>query len=129
MHPYNGRVLQLCEAIERPYMNTSVLRLIAILSLVGACFVSPVAIAQNGAGRLDAAERQRLRSELRQQSLDTRMHGQPPLHYQQAPAIPAADGYANPLGGPGRVRPDGLPRLSPEERQQLRLQLRESRQR
>jgi hypothetical protein len=98
------------------------------------------AFAQNGAERLDSGERQRLRMELRQRALDERLRGQPPVQYQQAPqAYPtlppsgggaggAGSGYGAPMNGAGSYRNDGGgPRLTPEERQQLRLQLREGR--
>jgi hypothetical protein len=102
------------------------------------------AFAQNGAERLDSGERQRLRMELRQRALDERLRGQPPVQYQQAPqpypALPPSGGgaggagggasgsYGAPMNGVGGYRNDGGgPRLTPEERQQLRLQLREGR--
>ncbi len=113
---------------------------IGLAALLLICGVQP-AFAQNGAERLDAVERQRLRMELRQRALDERLRGQPPVQYQQAPpAYPAlppsgggaggagGGGYGAPMNGAGGYRNDGGgPRLTPEERQQLRLQLREGR--
>ena len=104
-------------------------RLFPAIGFVFLVAAPQLTLAQNGPGRLDAGERQRLRMELRQRAHDDRAHGQPPVQFQ--PAVPNANpgGYAAPMNGPGGFRPDGAPRLSPEERQQLRLQLRESRQR
>lgn len=97
--------------------------------------------------RLDSAERQRLRWELRQRAIEERMRAQgavPPVGGSQ-PGHPQTGGYPN-LGGypyqqayprhgypyQGAPVPQGaypMPRLSPEERQQLRRQLREGRER
>ena len=104
-------------------------------------------------GRLDPAERQQLRHELRQQAMEERrrMHHYPPQ--PDAPGAPPASpgvagppgryGYGGPAGpsgahppgppadgaGPGWGAGDGWrshpPRLSPEEREQLRHMLRE----
>jgi hypothetical protein len=92
-------------------------------------FAAQSVIAQPGGERLDALERQRLRMELRQRAQDERVRGQPPVQFQQAPvpAYPASGGYGAPMNGPSAYRAEGGPRLSPEERQQLRMQLREGR--
>ncbi len=92
-------------------------------------FAAQSVVAQPGGERLDALERQRLRMELRQRAQDERMRGQPPVQFQQAPfpSYPASGGYGAPMNGPSAYRADDGPRLSPEERQQLRLQLREGR--
>lgn len=103
--------------------------LISAIGLVLLVASPQIALAQNGPGRLDAGERQRLRMELRQRANDDRAHGHPSVQFQPAAPNPNPGGYAAPMNGPGGFRPDGAPRLSPEERQQLRLQLRESRQR
>lgn len=109
----------------------------AALVCVAATLMSPAA-AQLPGERLDAAERQRLRGDLRQRAQDERQQagrdsirpGAPATAPGWQPAPPAGyaapgghaspGGYASPVG-------DGGPRLSPEERQQLRRQLRDVR--
>lgn len=156
------------------------------LLLLGLGCLSGTALAQVPQERLDAAERQRLRWELKQRALDERLraqrehHGsvspQAPVAPGSVPVYPGSDGYpqaggypptrghphagghagsggypgaggypgtaavpaAGPYPGaqplppavlivpvPGHFRPDGAPRLTPEERQVLRRQLRE----
>ena len=127
---------------------------VVLCVLLGACACVGATPPQ---GRLDPAERQQLRHELRQQAMEERrrMHHYPPQ--PDAPGAPPASpgvggqpgryGYGGPAGSPGAHppgRPPGLPadgagpgwgagdgwrshppRLSPEEREQLRHMLRE----
>lgn len=111
--------------------------------------------AQTLPARQDAIERQRLRQELRQQIVEQRQRTQneraaqgvaapvaapivPPNTYPPTNAYPPSSGYpaAGGYPSPATVYPppaaagyrlDGTPRLSAEERQQLRRQLRDAR--
>ena len=111
--------------------------------------------AQMPPARQDAIERQRLRQELRQQIVEQRQRTQneraaqgvaapvlspiappntyPPTNaYPPSNGYPAAGGYPSPSTGypppaAAGYRLDGTPRLSAEERHQLRRQLRDAR--
>lgn len=130
--------------------NIRLVRLcLPVIACCGLAALAPPAQAQrNGYAQQDPAERQRQRQELRQQIFEQRARAMqerglggvpPPAPIQQGTAVAPGGygavqgGYAGPQGGyaasygaPG-YRGDGTPRLSIEERQQLRRQLREAR--
>lgn len=74
-----------------------------------------------GGHRLDADERERLRGELRQQRMGRGDH-----HEGAAQAGPRIDRIRDPGDAPG-TWPHGRMRMSPQERESLRQQLRDSR--